>query len=235
MTKTLEQLLKQVSPDASSKELNQTFLKLAKTLMRNYEIAKGKNKSYDIMSIEFYYCSKNHFDLTVYPREGDYGKWFFHSSGMDLTFKSDITTSGNKIDYNKDFGYGGILIRKIKPNKEGTTHDIQSDEGSIDGPLKVEWELFDKFNALNAEENKELVPILIKRDNPLDKKIVCVKRKNITLTRFENQLPKILHERFLSIENEEELIKQARANIDDEKNEKTWLGYEIEKVKSRRI
>lgn len=80
---------------------------------------------------------------------------------------------------------------------------------------------------MNAEENKELVPILIKRDNPLDKKVVCVKRKNITLTRFENQLSKILHERFLSIENEEELIKQARANIDEENNKETWLGYQI--------
>jgi len=29
MTKTLEQLLKQVSPDASNEELNQTFLELA--------------------------------------------------------------------------------------------------------------------------------------------------------------------------------------------------------------
>ena len=78
----------------------------------------------------------------------------------------------------------------------------------------------------------DLVPVIIKRDSPLNKNIVRVKRKNITLTRFENQLPNILSKWFSHIKNEKELIKQAKALIDDENNKETWLGYEVdEKVK----
>lgn len=85
---------------------------------------------------------------------------------------------------------------------------------------------------MNAEENKDLVPVIIKRDSPLNKNIVRVRRKNITLTRFENQLPNILNKWFSPIKNEEELIKKAEALIDDENNEETWLGYEVdEKIK----
>ena len=87
-----------------------SFEKIAKTLFGDYHIQKG-TKTYELMEIEFYLFSERHKDIITYPRKNDKaGMWFFHMSGVDITFG---TTDKNV--------YGGILIRSI----------IRTDEAAI--------------------------------------------------------------------------------------------------------
>ena len=77
------------------------FRRIAEILMNNCVISKGDNR-YEIVEIEFYLFAPDHQDVITYPRELPAGQWFFHASGVDLTFRSD----------KKQFG--GILIRGVR-------------------------------------------------------------------------------------------------------------------------
>ncbi|MDA3909091.1 MAG: hypothetical protein PF437_08375 [Sulfurimonas sp.] len=107
------------------------FKKIAQLLMGKYAIEyNGRNFLLD--EIEFYFCSSNHIDVyshsineknmneCISKDNNEQGKmlhWYFHGSGIDITFGD------------KDKGiYGGILIRKI--------FDIQNAK-VIGGPLKL--------------------------------------------------------------------------------------------------
>jgi hypothetical protein len=184
MEKTLEELLKEVTPEKTEDQLKDIFENLAEELINNCHIVKQHKEFYDITDIEFYYCSKNHFDLTVYPRNTNIGEWFFHQSGVDLTFQSSLGDLDNngKIKINSNFGFGGILIRGIRPvnNKK------------ICGSLKTEWELFDKMSALNSDANSNYVPIIVKREQPLKQELYRVKRHNIERFNKERLKTKLL-------------------------------------------
>ena len=93
------------------------------------------------MHIEFYFCNKNHLDIITYPRKLDAGKWFFHQSGVDLTFNSSYEGHEKAINTSSDFYYGGILIRDIVKRS-----DMEKKYG---GPYKCEWELFDFLEAFS--------------------------------------------------------------------------------------
>ena len=67
--------------------LQNSFSSIAKTLMGKYIIKKG-NSRYRIVEIEFYAFSNSQKDYITYPRATDAGQWFFHQSGVDLTFDS---------------------------------------------------------------------------------------------------------------------------------------------------
>ena len=130
--------------------VNKTFQKIAETLMKSYVIKKGK-KSYAIVEIEFYLYTPSHQDFITYPRDTKAGRWFFHQSGVDLTFKSkDIEYHKEKYKKEtyklKNFPiFGGILIRGI--------YDIQNDE-YIFGPqrcVSVLWDNFDAFEPLGEQ------------------------------------------------------------------------------------
>ena len=133
--------LSQLNSSSTEPEIRAAFKDVAEDLFRNYHIEKS-GKSYSFANIEFYFCNPKHPDIITYPRNIDAGRWFFHQSGIDLTFKSSYTTYENKdgvVDLNKPYAFGGILIRKIKNN-----------ETVFDGPYKCEWELFDSFDAFNS-------------------------------------------------------------------------------------
>lgn len=130
------------------------FHKIAELLFQEYCIKKGKDQ-YNFLEIEFYYYTKYFEDIITYPRNVRSGKWFFHDSGVDLTFESkckDIDCSCDKRNPNDEY-FGGILIRSlIKNNKE-----------IITGPLKCSWVLFDSIDAFELE--KEDLPLIVKSEN----------------------------------------------------------------------
>lgn len=156
-----------IPANAGKGDIEKRFESIAMELFNNYHIEK-RNQEYVFTELEFYFCSKTHPDLITYPRDMEEGRWFFHQSGIDLTFRSSYSRFKNKkgvVDMDKDFSFGGILIRGIR-NMETLEE--------FDGPYKCEWELFDNFDAVNVKpdewprlvENKkalEIAPKLSKR------------------------------------------------------------------------
>ena len=63
------------------------FDAIAKKLFNEFHIKKG-DSTYDFLEIEFYYFEERHPDYITYPRTISKGKWFFHPSGMDISFES---------------------------------------------------------------------------------------------------------------------------------------------------
>ncbi len=147
----IKRLLKQLDANSTEREIVSTFQEIAEMLFKGFHIVKGTQEYY-FVDIEFYFCNKNHLDLITYPRQAEEGKWFFHQSGVDLTFESAYSTFGDcRVDTNKDFHYGGILVREVMK--------VNSKE-VFDGPYKCEWELFDMFDAFNptSKEMSIIVP-----------------------------------------------------------------------------
>lgn len=124
----------------TEEEIKKRFETLANELLMNYQIKKG-NDSYKFLEIEFYYCTKGHLDLMTYPRNADAGMWFFHNSGVDITFKSTTNSVNDMVDTSGDFYFGGILVRSLRKN----------DKEVICGPLNCVDDLFDKFSCLRAD------------------------------------------------------------------------------------
>jgi hypothetical protein len=108
------------------------FKRIASSLMNDNVLLVGDNY-YRFTSLEFYYFEKdNHAD--VYSHQHDYqttsGQWYFHGSGLDITFGSQGV-------------YGGILIRGIKNLKE---------KKYINGPILCIQELFNNLGAVNSDK-----------------------------------------------------------------------------------
>lgn len=136
-----------------------SFTSIAQTLMGKYVVKKGNNR-YAIIEIEFYLYSNAHQDYIVYPRNIEVGRWFFHQSGVDLTFESNnIHITKNKegkkiVTLGSNPQFGGILIRglyKLNPTKD--------EEPYLFGPQKCVNELWDKFNALTPSTDE--YPIIV--------------------------------------------------------------------------
>jgi len=101
-------------------------------------------KRYDFVEIEFYIYNKDHKDCITYERDCQAGYWFFHFSGVDISFEGKLENKqkNSKSEDENNYG-GGILIRSIRDN-----------EGHVFcGPHNCEYELFDKFNAFGKAEN----------------------------------------------------------------------------------
>ena len=90
METDLEKLL-DLSELASNEEVKNRFQRLATVLFENHHIQKG-DVLYDFLEIEFYYYSREHRDIITYPRTANAGEWFFHMSGVDITFKAKANT-----------------------------------------------------------------------------------------------------------------------------------------------
>ena len=163
--KKLEELLN--ISDIDPENINDIFREIAETLMTNYIIKKGE-KRYAIIEIEFYLYTPQHKDFITYPRNLEAGRWFFHESGVDLTFKTDEKPSVLKIkDKNKkdiekliykDCSFGGILIRGLYQFSWEDKELIDHNARYIFGPQKVVNELWDDFDALKV--NYEEYPIV---------------------------------------------------------------------------
>lgn len=123
------------------------FKRIAEILMNNCVVSKDDNK-YEIVEIEFYLFTPDHQDVITYPRKLSSGQWFFHQSGVDLTFSSD------------EKQFGGILIRGIR--------DIGSGK-LILGPLNCVNLLWDKADAFII--NNSEYPTIVNYPEKLDENI----------------------------------------------------------------
>ena len=130
--------------------IEKKFQHLASILLHDVAILKG-NKKYILTDIEFYFYCPTHQDIITYPRNSKAGEWFFHSSGVDLSFESNVpmrekASTGKLVPcLTSDSAFGGILIRGIKHIDCFSDH--QEEKYKLNGPMKVCEELFDKFDA----------------------------------------------------------------------------------------
>ena len=126
------------------------FDDIAKILLNKVAIRNGK-KIFYIKDIEFYLYENNHRDIVTYPRICKAGQWFFHPSGIDISFESSVDVKSNDFELfqpilREDAFFGGVLIRAIYPADKAPSDACKY---NLDGPHKVEWALFDSFDAFN--------------------------------------------------------------------------------------
>lgn len=110
------------------------FKRIASSLMNDNVLLVGENY-FRFTALEFYYFEKNsHPDIYSHQHKNQTtnGQWYFHGSGLDITFG------------NKDV-FGGILIRGIKNLKEKTY---------INGPIMCVQELFNHLGAVSNNEKQ---------------------------------------------------------------------------------
>ena len=140
----LQKLLMSLDANSDIYMIETKFEEIAKELFNNFHIQKG-DQEYYFSNLEFYFCNQYHLDIITYPRQLPEGKWFFHQSGFDLTFASkyEIDNEG-KINTEKEFYFGGILIREVIKKSSCKT---------FNGPYKCEWEIFDTLDALTKNTN----------------------------------------------------------------------------------
>lgn len=107
------------------------FKRIATELMNDW-VLQVNAKRYRIAEVEFYFVSDKHPDPYTHkhPLQQEMGKWYFHGSGIDITF-------GNN-NY-----HGGILLRAIYDC------DIKR---YFYGPLNTVAEIFSNFS--NVFEGK---------------------------------------------------------------------------------
>lgn len=123
------------------------FEDIAKLLMNKCVISKlGIN--YEIVEVEFYLFTTEHQDVITYPRKLSAGQWFFHQSGVDLTFESNAEH------------FGGILLRGLR--------NIKTAELTL-GPQKCVDILWDKSYAFKILENE--YPTIVVAPQELDENI----------------------------------------------------------------
>lgn len=139
------------------------FKEIAGILLNKTAILKG-DKKYYIKDVEFYLYNDCHRDIITYPRKCEAGQWYFHSSGVDISFESNVNIVSNEYGLfqpvlDSDSFFGGILIRQIYP-ESALPEDAKNYR--LDGPYKVEWELFDQFDAFNEVKD---FPYLVPRED----------------------------------------------------------------------
>lgn len=124
--------------EVRNKAIAKIYDAIAKKLFNEYHIKKG-DSTYDFLEIEFYYFDDKHPDVITYERNLSKGQWFFHDSGLDISFESFCPKDETEKSNNQNVYYGGILIRSL----------IRNDKKIFTGPQKCTWELFDTFNAFD--------------------------------------------------------------------------------------
>jgi hypothetical protein len=149
------------------------FKKIASSLMNDNVLLVGENY-YRFTSLEFYYFEKDsHADIYSHRHDKQItsGQWYFHGSGLDITFGS------------KDV-YGGILIRGIKNLKEKT---YIKGKTFINGPILCVQELFNNFGAVKNDEKLSFYIAEI----PLDNKGALIEHQKVYYSRRVGLNPKI--------------------------------------------
>lgn len=133
----------------NSLDLNDDFRRIADDLMNKW-ILKIHESRYRICEIEFYFKSETHQDNFTHGhlQQMKSGCWYFHGSGVDITFGSANS-------------YGGILIRAIL-NLDNNKYTY--------GPLKIITELFSNLQSVyNDSYSFGLIPATedIKYEKPI--------------------------------------------------------------------
>lgn len=180
----LQDLRSKLTKDSLRNEILQngyqkTFYEIAKILLNKVAIRKGK-KIFYIKDIEFYLYENNHRDIVTYPRICKAGQWFFHPSGIDISFESSVDVKSNDYELfqpilRDDAFFGGVLIRAIFPADKAPSDACKY---NLDGPHKVEWALFDSFDAFNETTN---FPHLIEHKHEHEIEPIPNVRKNLEL------------------------------------------------------
>jgi hypothetical protein len=109
------------------KDFEGSFNRIASELMNEY-VLKVENTEYRVTEIEFYYKDDMHNDTYIHshPLQKTKGKWYFHGSGIDLTFGSEEA-------------FGGILLRAIYNLNSGAY---------IYGPINIITEIFGNIHSI---------------------------------------------------------------------------------------
>ena len=216
-TKDLQSLLRCLNAESTQTEIKKVFSVIANKLFHNYHIVKGDN-TYGFLEIEFYFYSPNHRDLITYPRNGRKpGMWFFHMSGVDITFGSD-----DKED-NQPLMYGGILIRSI--------FKTSGDKKYICGPMKCVDELFDYIYALNNDISRADIPYIEENEEKENISVGSCCRYIPLLFLKEAERSKKIHSKFEELKkrrkedwkNVPELIEDLNKNEYSEKDFESFL------------
>ncbi|MDP2337173.1 MAG: hypothetical protein Q8N05_12140 [Bacteroidota bacterium] len=114
-------------------KIDDEFQRIAYDLLNNW-ILKVEDSLYRITELEFYFRDKKHDDPYIHGHDlqKQKGKWYFHGSGIDLTF-------GN------GDAFGGILIRAIcKVNDKEIKYCY--------GPLNCILEIFSNLSSIYKPE-----------------------------------------------------------------------------------
>jgi hypothetical protein len=166
----------------SPSDWDSEFKRIAGVLFNDYCIS-ANNTEYDILEVEFYYHSSDHKDLFIYDKtekNKSTGNWFFHLSGIDLTFGDPI----------KEIR-GGILIRAIRRRNT----EPENPKYFI-GPLRTMLEILN--NILPIKGNGELQIKLIPKiqgvkylPEPMKRKGIPKKDGSEKEYRFVNNLNEI--------------------------------------------
>ena len=150
------------------KDVILAFEDIATDLLTSYVIQKGEVK-YRLTDIEFYLYHDGNKDIITYPRISPAGSWFFHSSGVDITFESDVyfPKHSKKPRLTTNAFFGGILIRGIEKIVTAGKNE------PFKGPMLSCDELFDQFDAFgNVQNFPKLVPC-----KPMDGQVVQLKSR----------------------------------------------------------
>lgn len=128
------------------------FDETAKLLFNEYCIKTGE-ELFRLTEIEFYLFSENHPDEYVHKkdRQKEPALWYFHGSGMDITF-------GNRMDF------GGILLRGMMNIRTGEF---------ISGPLNVVHEL---FKSSKSVQDTNFGLVMVQHNHTSSEKPVAVPR-----------------------------------------------------------
>jgi hypothetical protein len=178
----LEKMLKSVENISKETDAEEVFKTIAQKLFNECVIKKGKD-TYEFLEIEFYYYSKNHQDITTYPRDAKIGEWFTHLSGMDIAFNSEKKEDANRPKSQKkhfinEYG-GGILVRSIRKKYPKDINDYYF------GPLNTMIHLFQNINF--EAQNADNIPTIVEQNN-MEIEIQKTTRYNIIAESYENKL-----------------------------------------------
>lgn len=149
--------LLKIKDDTTIEKASKSFREIAETLFNEYALKTHNGDLFRLTEIEFYWYSPTHEDFSVYPRTTKVGEWFFHFTGVDIALKNEK-------------GFGGILIRGIKNEKE-----------KIKGPQNSAMRIFSGVNAFSSNNNfAQIVHHKYEKANIIQSKRVRVTcKKNI--------------------------------------------------------
>ena len=199
--------------------LEEKFDEIAKILLTKTKIVKGIREYY-ITDIEFYLYCDGHEDIITYPRNCEAGEWFFHDSGVDISFGSNSSFEDGKAKIPNNSFFGGILLRGISliENKDSSNKGVNGTDLK-DRPSNVFYELFRNFCAFSGVvEFPKLVKCELERDSIEFEKH---KRKNL-LSSYDTDT------KIEAIINDTELFSELV-----EKKVKDILSYRYENISNK--
>lgn len=123
------------------------FEPIANELMNHYCILKHDSRNdgdviFRFAEIEFYLydASEQEVDVKTYSRDCLCGEWFFHNSGVDISFET--VRQGDEL-----IRFGGILIRSVEMYRMGKDRQWGL-MGVIGGPKLSMYEIFNHASRM---------------------------------------------------------------------------------------